>query len=93
MTPNERITYNREQMKHITDELRVKVIGWINSQDIFRTHALFDFLGMQGTKSKIPQAGCVYRLLEALRKDEYIQGLEKDQYVVLRKAPFDTKMQ
>lgn len=65
-------------------EDRLKIIKFINQQDVFRTHALFDATG-------IDKAGRlrnrVYNLLEALRNDKYIAGLERDQYALLKPIP------
>lgn len=68
----------------LTPEVKAKAIGWINDQDIFRTKQFFKFM------NTIPKnGGHLYKILQCLRVDEYIQGLEKDQYIVIKKAPID----
>lgn len=68
---------------------RKKMIDWINQQDIFRTGSLIDHVGLSRKHKEVAR---VYVLLKYLRIDEYIQGLEKDQYVLLKKIPYDIKV-
>lgn len=65
-------------------EDRLKVISFINQQDIFRNDALFSVMGLDRDGYRAQR---VYKLLQYLTRDGYIIGLERDQYAISKQIP------
>jgi hypothetical protein len=65
-------------------EDRCKIIECINQQDVFRTQLLFDITGINKAGNLRNR---VYKLLQALKADQYIVGLERDQYALIKPIP------
>lgn len=64
--------------------MRDKAIQWINNQDIFRRKSLMEYMGNPDDEYSR------YHIREVLRYatyNGYLEGLEKDQFVVVTKLP------